>query len=382
MSKQQLVIIGNGMAPGRLLEHLFDAQGAYDVTIFNAEPRVNYDRIMLSPVLSGEKSFDDIVIHDDAWYETHGITLHRGQKVTQIDRAAKTVTSEGGITAAYDKLVIATGSQPFIIPVPGHTLPGVLAYRDLDDVDAMKLAAAQGGRAVVIGGGLLGLEAAAGLKAQGMEVTVLHLMPTLLERQLDPTAGYLLQKELEGRGIEVRCGANTKAILGEDKVEAVELEDGTVIEAALVVMAVGIRPSTALATDAGLDVGRGIVTDAAMRTSDPDILSVGECVEVDGRVYGLVAPLYQMARVAAATLTDTAAAFCPCRDANQAEGHRHQPVFRRRFRRWPGPRGRGPARCRPRHLSPRDPAGQPRHRRRAARRCGRRRLVQRIAEIG
>ncbi|WP_298497677.1 nitrite reductase large subunit NirB [uncultured Maritimibacter sp.] len=310
MSRQKLVIVGNGMAPGRMLDHLFDIDaGAYDVTIFNAEPRVNYDRIMLSPVLSGEKSFEDIVIHDDAWYAGHAITLHRGHKVARIDRDAKTVTSAGGITAAYDKLVIATGSDPFIIPVPGHQLPGVLAYRDLDDVERMKAAAAKGGRAVVIGGGLLGLEAAAGLKAQGMEVTVLHLMPTLLERQLDPAAGYLLQKELEGRGIDIRCKANTKQILGTDAVEGVELDDGTLIEASVVVMAVGIRPNVALAKEAGLSVERGIVTDAAMRTSDPDILSVGECVQVDGRVYGLVAPLYQMARVAAQTLTGTEAGF-------------------------------------------------------------------------
>ncbi|WP_269844475.1 nitrite reductase large subunit NirB [Acidimangrovimonas sediminis] len=307
---QKLVIIGNGMAPGRLLEHLFEARGAYDVTIFNAEPRVNYDRIMLSPVLSGEKSFDEIVIHDDAWYADRGITLHRGEKVVAIDRVARTVTSENGLTAAYDKLVIATGSTPFIIPVPGHDLPGVLAYRDLDDVTAMQAAATRGGRAVVIGGGLLGLEAAAGLKAQGMEVTVLHLMPSLLERQLDPAAGYLLQKELERRGIEIRCGADTREILGGDRVEGIALKDGTVIEASLVVMAVGIRPNIRLARAAGLDLGRGIVTDAQMRTSDPDILSVGECAEVDGRVYGLVAPLYQMARVAAATLTGAEAAFC------------------------------------------------------------------------
>ncbi|MBV7410592.1 nitrite reductase large subunit NirB [Maritimibacter sp. DP1N21-5] len=310
MSKQKLVIVGNGMAPGRMLEHLFEIdRDAFDVTIFNAEPRVNYDRIMLSPVLSGEKSFADIVIHDDAWYADNGITLHRGQKVTGIDRAAKTVTAAGGETACYDKLVIATGSDPFIIPVPGHQLSGVLAYRDLDDVEKMKAAAAKGGRAVVIGGGLLGLEAAAGLKAQGMEVTVLHLMPTLLERQLDPAAGYLLQKELEGRGIDIRCQSNTKQILGRDAVEGVELEDGTLIDASIVVMAVGIRPNVTLAKEAGLTVERGIVTDAAMRTSDPDILSVGECVQVDGRVYGLVAPLYQMARVAAQTLTGTDASF-------------------------------------------------------------------------
>ncbi|WP_138470258.1 nitrite reductase large subunit NirB [Poseidonocella sp. HB161398] len=313
MTKQSLVIVGNGMAPGRMLETLFRiAPDAYDVTIFNAEPRVNYDRIMLSPVLSGEKSYEDIIIHGDDWYAQHGVTLHRGQKVAQIDREAKTVTSEGGITVGYDKLVVATGSTPFIIPVPGHQLPGVLAYRDLDDVEGMLAASAKGGRAIVIGGGLLGLEAAAGLKARGMEVTVIHLMPTLMERQLDPAAGYLLQKELESRGIEVRCGASTKAILGTDKVEGLELEDGTVIDASLVVMAVGIRPNVQLAKDAGLEVGRGIVCTPDMRSSDPDIFSVGECVEVEGRVYGLVAPLYTMANVAAehlAAANDCAAAF-------------------------------------------------------------------------
>ena len=305
MALEKLVIVGNGMAPGRMLEHLFEqAPGRYDVTIFNAEPRVNYDRIMLSPVLSGEKSFDDIVIHDDAWYETHNVTLHRGARVTEIDRASKTVTSANGITAPYDRLVIATGSSPFIIPVPGHQLEGVLAYRDLDDVEAMQRYASFRGNAVVIGGGLLGLEAAAGLHMQGMKVTVIHLMPTLMERQLDTAAGYLLQKELEGRGIDIRCGANTRAILGDgdDRVIAVELDDGTVIDADMVVMAVGIRPSTALAAEAGLEVNRGIVCDVQLRTSDPAISAIGECVEVDGRVYGLVAPLYTMAKILAADL--------------------------------------------------------------------------------
>ncbi|MDF1803759.1 nitrite reductase large subunit NirB [Thalassovita sp.] len=306
MPKQRLVIIGNGMAPGRMLEHLLDLTDAYDVTIFNAEPRVNYDRIMLSPVLSGEKSFEDIIIHGEAWYADHGITLHKGEKITKIDRDMRTVTSESGITAEYDKLVIATGSNPFIIPVPGHDLPGVLAYRDLDDVDGMMEAVDKGGRAVVIGGGLLGLEAAAGLKAQGMDVTVIHLMPSLMERQLDPAAGYLLKRELEGRGIQVLTEANTKQIMGTDQVEGVELADGTVIEASLVVMAVGIKPNIQVASEAGLEVNRGIVTTPTMQTSDPAIFSVGECVEVGGMVYGLVAPLYQMARVAAAHLAGPA----------------------------------------------------------------------------
>ena len=302
-SPERLVIVGNGMAPGRMLEHLFEAApGRYAVTVFNAEPRVNYDRIMLSPVLSGEKAFDDIVIHGDGWYVDNGVTLYKGHRVVAIDRAAKTVTSDHGVTEPYDRLVIATGSVPFIIPVPGRELPGVITYRDLDDVNAMLLAAQSRAKAVVIGGGLLGLEAAAGLRARGMDVTVVHVMPSLMERQLDPAAGYLLQRALEARGITVLTRANTKAIVGDGKVEGVELADGTLIPATLVVMAVGIRPNATLAKEAGLAVNRGIVVDAGMRSSDGDILALGECAEVDGNVYGLVAPLYQMARVAAAHL--------------------------------------------------------------------------------
>ncbi|BCP52387.1 nitrite reductase large subunit [Kaistia sp. 32K] len=303
---EKLVIVGNGMAPGRMLEHLLEAApDRYQITIFNAEPRVNYDRIMLSPVLSGEKAYEEIVIHGDGWYIKHGITLYKGHRIVAIDRAAKTVTSDQGVTESYDKLVIATGSQPFIIPVPGKDLPGVLSYRDLDDVNAMLLAAQSRSRAVVIGGGLLGLEAAAGLRERGMDVTVLHVMPTLMERQLDPTAGYLLQKAVEQRGITVRTKANTRAIIGNGKVEGVELDTGEILTATLVVMAVGIRPNIGLAREAGLEVNRGIVTDDRMQTSDPDIFSVGECTEVGGRVYGLVAPLYEMARVAASALAES-----------------------------------------------------------------------------
>lgn len=308
---EKLVIIGNGMAPGRMLEHLLEqTPGRYQVTIFNAEPRVNYDRIMLSPVLSGEKAYEEIIIHGDGWYIANDITLYKGHKIVAIDRTAKTVTSDHGVTEPYDKLVIATGSVPFIIPVPGHNLPGVLTYRDLDDVQAMMLAAQSRSKAVVIGGGLLGLEAAAGLSAQGMDVTVLHVMPTLMERQLDPAAGYLLQRAVEERGIKVITKANTQAITGNGKVEQVELADGTVIPATLVVMAVGIRPNAALAKEAGIAVNRGIVVDAGMRSNDPDIFALGECAEVNGMVYGLVAPLYEMARVAASQLAgDEAAAF-------------------------------------------------------------------------
>jgi nitrite reductase (NADH) large subunit len=310
---EKLVIIGNGMAPGRALEKLFETDpGRYSVTIFNAEPRVNYDRIMLSPVLSGEKSFEDIIIHGDAWYIENEIMLYKGHRIVEIDRDNRIVRSEQGASAEYDKLIIATGSVPFIIPVPGHKLPGVLSYRDLDDVHAMMLAAKSRGHAVVIGGGLLGLEAAAGLINQGMTVTVLHISPTLMERQLDPAAGYLLQRELERRGIEVITKANTKEILGESRVEAVLLDDGTRIKADLVVMAVGIRPNAGLGKEAGLAVNRGIVVNDQMQTSDPSIYALGECAEVGGMCYGLVAPLYQQANIVAAHLGgDHDAAFVP-----------------------------------------------------------------------
>ncbi|MGE3916622.1 MAG: nitrite reductase large subunit NirB [Hyphomicrobiaceae bacterium] len=314
---QKLVVVGNGMAPGRALERLIEAApGAYAITIFNAEPRVNYDRILLSPVLSGVKSFDEIVIHGDGWYVEHGITLYKGHKVVSIDRKARTVTSEHGVVAPYDKLIIATGSMPIVIPVPGHDLAGVLTYRDLDDVNAMLLAAKSRGRAVVIGGGLLGLEAAAGLKDQGMDVTVLHLMPTLMERQLDAAAGHLLEKAVEQRGIRVITKANTKALLSTDirlgpaSVRGVVLEDGTELPADIVVMAVGIRPNAGLARAAGLQVNRGIVVDAGMQTSDTDIYALGECAEAEGQVFGLVAPLYEMANVVAARLAgDVSATF-------------------------------------------------------------------------
>ncbi|MSU90064.1 nitrite reductase large subunit [Rhodobacteraceae bacterium 2CG4] len=305
----RLVIIGAGMASGRVIEHLHETDpGGWDITLFNAEARGNYNRIMLSPVLSGEKTYDDIVTHDDAWYAERHITCRFGEHVTAIDRTRKVVTGQNG-EVAYDKLLIATGSAPFIIPIEGRDLPGVITYRDLDDTNAMIAAAAKGGKAVVIGGGLLGLEAAAGLSSRGMDVTVLHLVGHLMERQLDETAGYLLKKDLERRGITVKTGASTAAILGKDRAEAVLLQDKSVLGADLVVLAVGIRPETRLATDAGLDVARGIEVSAQMVTSDPDILAVGECVELDGQLFGLVAPLYDQAKVAAATLMGQGAAF-------------------------------------------------------------------------
>ncbi|WP_394199788.1 nitrite reductase large subunit NirB [Litoreibacter albidus] len=307
---QKLVVIGAGMASGRVLEHLFEANADYDVTLFNAEARGNYNRIMLSPVLSGEKTYDDIVTHNAEWYTTQGVTCHFGTPVTSIDRVAKTVTSTEG-TVPYDKLLIATGSAPFIIPVPGKDLDGVVTYRDLDDTNAMIDAAKSGGKAIVIGGGLLGLEAAAGLAERGMDVTVLHLMGHLMERQLDEAAGFLLRRDLENRGITVKCQASTTAILGTTRVEAVLLDDGETLDADLVVMAVGIRPETLLATDAGLSVARGVEVNAQMETSDPDIIAIGECVEFDGQLFGLVAPLYDQAKVVAKTLMGVPDVFTP-----------------------------------------------------------------------
>ncbi|WP_353473655.1 nitrite reductase large subunit NirB [Salipiger sp. H15] len=307
---QKLIVIGAGMASGRMLEHLIDAApDAYDITLFNAEPRGNYNRLMLSPVLAGEKTYAEIVTHDDAWYAARGVTCRFGEKVLRVDTAARIVTGEQG-ALPYDKLVIATGSSPFIIPLPGHDLQGVIPYRDLEDTEAM-MALGAGKRAVIIGGGLLGLEAAAGMAARGTEVDVVHIMGHLMERQLDEAAGYLLRRSLTQKGIRVHCKANSKQILSDGKghVRALQLDDGTELPCDLLVMAVGIRPSTALGKAAGLEVNRGIVVNDQMVTSDPDVLALGECVEHAGAIFGLVAPLYDQAKVLAQTLLGQKATF-------------------------------------------------------------------------
>jgi nitrite reductase (NADH) large subunit len=316
--KERLVIVGSGMASGRLLEHLFEtAPDAFDVTLFGAEPRGNYNRILLSPVLAGEEAAEQIIIHDTDWYAARRIECRFGETVTKIDRDNKTVRSRSGGTP-YDRLVIATGSAPFVVPVAGRELRGVLTFRDLDDVDAMIAAASKpAAKAVVIGGGLLGLEAAAALRKRRVDVVLLHLMGHLMELQLDPAAGRLLQKEMEARGIKVHCRAQTTAILGHRQAEAVLLDDGTIYPADLVVMAAGVRPETRVATDARLHVERGIVVDNQMRTSDPAILAVGECAEHDTRCYGFVEPLYEMAAVAAKTLSGEGAAFQPAQTATR-----------------------------------------------------------------
>jgi len=303
-SRPHLVVVGNGMAGCRAVEEILARDpGRFRITIFGAEPRVNYNRIMLSPLLAGEKSFEDIIINGEDWYADNGITLVTGDAITGVDRAAQTVTAKSGRTERYDRLLIATGSDPFIIPVPGKDLPGVISFRDMEDVGAMLEAANRGGEAVVIGGGLLGLEAAHGLSLRGMKVTVIHLMPTLMERQLDEAAGWLLKSELERRGQTILTQADTAEIYGKGRVEGVRLKDGRDIPCSIVVMAVGIRPSTALARQAGLEVERGILVDDHMMTSDPAVLAVGECVQHRGQVYGLVAPLWEMCRALADSQT-------------------------------------------------------------------------------
>ncbi len=303
----RLVVVGNGMAGMRTVEEILDRSAhRFAITVFGAEPHPNYNRIMLSPVLAKEKTFDEIVINGLDWYEQNGIELITSERVTSIDRNARTVTGANGTVRPYDMLLLATGSDPFIIPVPGKDLPGVITFRDMADVDAMLAAAGRGGNAVVIGGGLLGLEAANGLALNGMATTVIHLMPTLMERQLDPASGAMLKADLERRGMQVLTAANTKALHGSERVEAVELADGTVLPADIVVMAVGIRPSAALGKASGLETKRGVVVDDQMRTSDPAIFAVGECVEHRGQCYGLVAPLWDMAKVCADAMTGVA----------------------------------------------------------------------------
>jgi nitrite reductase (NADH) large subunit len=302
MKKQKLVMVGNGMAGCRTLEELLKlAPDLYEFTVFGAEPHPNYNRILLSPVLAGEMKFDDIVLNDLAWYRDHGITLHLGKKVVKIDRKAQKVVTEDGAAAVYDRLLLATGSSPIILPIPGNDLPGVLAYRDIADTEAMIQAAQSHKRAVVIGAGLLGLEAANGLALRGMDVTVVHLADWIMERQLDKTAADLLQKSLEAKGLKFLLGKQTEMLKpgANGRVGAVRFRDGGEIPADLVVMAVGIRPNIELAKRALLHCNRGIVVSDTMQTFDPKIYAVGECAEHRGVTYGLVAPLFEQAKVCA-----------------------------------------------------------------------------------
>ena len=307
MKKSKLVMVGNGMAGVRTLEELIKvAPDLYDITVFGAEPHPNYNRILLSPVLAGEQTLEEIVLNSWDWYTDNHITLHAGKKVVSVDRVKRIVRADDGTEVEYDRLLMCTGSNPFILPVPGKDLDGVIAYRDIADTNAMIDASNKYKKAVVIGGGLLGLEAANGLMLRGMGVSVVHVMPTLMERQLDSVAGGLLQKSLEARGLKFLMGAQTQELVGNEndgkngRVAAIKFKDGTELATDLVVMAVGIRPNTALAESMRLHCNKGIVVNDTMQTTtDARIYSVGECAAHRGIAYGLVAPLFEQAKVAA-----------------------------------------------------------------------------------
>ncbi|CAM5576330.1 Nitrite reductase large subunit OS=Stutzerimonas stutzeri OX=316 GN=CXK91_20670 PE=4 SV=1 [Stutzerimonas stutzeri] len=302
MKKLKLVMIGNGMAGVRTLEELLKLTNElYDITVFGAEPHPNYNRILLSPVLTGEQQFEEIVLNDLNWYAENGIHLKLNRKVVKIDRIKRRVIADDGSEAEYDRLLIATGSNPFILPIPGKDLQGVIGYRDIADTRVMMETAKTHKHAVVIGGGLLGLEAANGLKLRGMDVTVVHIGDWLMERQLDRTAGTLLQSALEGRGLKFLLPKQTAELLdnGDGRVCAVEFKDGEVIPADLVVMAAGIRPNSELAEQSGIACNRGILVNDTLQTYDPRVYAIGECASHRGIAYGLVAPLFEQAKVCA-----------------------------------------------------------------------------------
>lgn len=307
---EPLVIVGKGMAATRLVEELGQrALGRHAIAVIGEEPRLAYNRVLLSPLLAGEIAEADIELRPAAWWQGRGISTFYGHGVTVIDRAAKTVTLADGATLPYGKLVLATGSRPVRPPLPGIDLPGVMTFRDMADVRTLREAARHGARIVVIGGGLLGIEAAYGLARSGARVTLLHLVDRLMERQLDAEGAALLAEAVALRGIDLRLGAATRGFVGRDHVEGVELRDGTVLPADLVVVAIGVRPNAELARAAGLCVDRGILVDDGMATSDPDIFAIGECAQHDGSVYGLVEPAYEQARVLARRLAGEPASY-------------------------------------------------------------------------
>jgi nitrite reductase (NADH) large subunit len=305
MKKEKLILIGNGMAGVRTVEELLKlAPEKYDITVFGAEPYGNYNRILLSPVLAGEKTINDIMINTDEWYAQNNITLLKSKTVTKIDRVNRRVIASDGTEREYDRVILATGSNPFVLPVPGKDLPGVITFRDIHDVNTMLESSKKHKHAVVIGGGLLGLEAANGLMKQGMSVIVVHLLDCLMERQLDKPAADLLRLSLEDRGLKFFMEEETESILGDTHVTGVRFKSGIEIGTDLVVMAVGIRPNADLARASGLYCERGVIVNDTMQTYDPRIYAVGECVQHRGATYGLVAPLFEQARVCANHLAE------------------------------------------------------------------------------
>lgn len=307
MNKQKLVVVGNGMAGMRTVEELLTlAPDLYDITVIGKESHGNYNRIMLSPVLAGEKTFDEIVLHSPDWYQQQGIELVSGQVVVDINRKTKQVLTDAGLSFDYDRLLLATGSVPFIIPIPNHNHACVLSFRDIRDVNTMLEVTQHKQRVAVIGGGLLGLEAANGLLKRGVDVTVIHDMPCLMNRQLDSEAAHLLQKQLEANGMKFRMGAMTKEIVALDDghLSHIAFKNGEDLPTDLVIMAVGIRPNVALAKQIGLQVDKAILVNDTMQTFDPSIYAVGECVQHRGALFGLVAPLYEQAKVCATHLAE------------------------------------------------------------------------------
>ena len=301
--KKKLVMIGNGMAGVSFLEQLLKLNPhKYEITVIGAEPHPNYNRIMLSSVLAGDVSMKDIVLNDWDWYRDNLIQLHVGHTVTALDISSRKVKTDKGLTVPYDELVIATGSQPFMLPLPGADKEGVIAFRDMKDCETMIETAKSYKKAVVIGGGLLGIEAARGLLNLGMEVHVVHIFKYLMERQLDETASHMLQEELEGQGMKFLLEKQSDTILGKKRVTGLSFKDGSHVDADLIVMAVGIRPNVQLAKDGGVEVNRGIVVDDSMQTNVPGIYSLGECAEHRGIAYGLVAPLYEQGAILAKQL--------------------------------------------------------------------------------
>lgn len=304
-AKPRLVLVGNGLAGMRMLEDLLEmAPDMYDIEVFGAEPHGNYNRIMLSPVLSGEKQLSDIILHPREWYSERGIQFHAGDEVVKILRPQHKVVARSGYTTHYDRLVLATGSQPVVLPLRGKELDGVTTFRDINDIHKMIQASDHYRNAVVIGGGLLGLEAAHGLNRRGMNVTIVHLADRLMDRQLDSEAAALLKADLEQRGMRIELSAQTESLVGVQRVTKVRLCDGREIPADLVVMAVGICPNITLAQSAGLHCERGVVVNDTMQTFDPSIYAVGECVQHRGIAYGLVEPLWGQAFVCATQLAE------------------------------------------------------------------------------
>lgn len=307
---EPLVIVGNGMAAARLVDELAKtALGRYAVAVIGEEPRLAYNRVLLSSVLAGETGSHEIELRPADWWRHRGVTVRYGYRVTEIDTGRRELKIAGEESMEYSKLVLATGSTPLRLNLPGADLAGAHTFRDTRDVDLLLTLAAAKKRVVVVGGGLLGLEAAYGLAKAGAPVTLLHLMDRLMERQLDLPAADLLKTLVERKGIRIVLNASTKCIHGDGHVEAVELADGSRIEADAVIFAAGIKPNVALAKEAGIAVNRGVVVNDLMQTASPDIFALGECAEHRGTCYGLVEPAYEQARVLAQHLAGRPAAY-------------------------------------------------------------------------